>query len=100
MIALKNHLFALGGLTPQGYTHSVERYDLTTNEWEWAAPLSEPRYRHAACVTSRGKVNDQFCHFQFTFTVNFRFCYRVVSHANAKMESKTSMSIIPTLTSG
>ena len=57
MIALNNHLFALGGLTPQGFTHSVERYDLTTNEWEYAAPLSEPRYRHAACVTSRGKVN-------------------------------------------
>lgn len=58
MIALNNHLFALGGLTPQGFTHSVERYDLTTNEWEYAAPLSEPRYRHAACVTSRGKVSD------------------------------------------
>ena len=57
MIALNNHLFALGGLTPQGFTHSVERYDLTTNEWEYAAPLTEPRYRHAACVTSRGKVS-------------------------------------------
>ena len=57
MIALNNHLFALGGLTPQGFTQSVERYDLTTNEWEYAAPLSEPRYRHAACVTSRGKVS-------------------------------------------
>jgi len=56
MIALNNHLFALGGLTPQGFTQSVERYDLTTNEWEYAAPLSEPRYRHAACVTSRGKI--------------------------------------------
>ena len=66
MIALKNHLFALGGLTPQGFTHSVERYDLTTNEWEWAAPLSEPRYRHAACVTSRGKVNF-FCVIQGLF---------------------------------
>ena len=57
LLALNQHcLFAIGGLTPSGFTKTVERYDLITNEWEYASSLQEPRYRHAATVTTRGKV--------------------------------------------
>ena len=56
LLALNHHLFAMGGLTPTGFTKSVERFDMVTHEWEIAASLREPRYRHAACVTARGKI--------------------------------------------
>merc|ERR1719361_1073659 len=57
LLALHQHcLFAIGGLTPSGFTKTVERYDLITNEWEYASSLQEPRYRHAATVTTRGKI--------------------------------------------
>uniref|UniRef100_H2Z5U3 Uncharacterized protein n=1 Tax=Ciona savignyi TaxID=51511 RepID=H2Z5U3_CIOSA len=43
-------LFAVGGLTPNGYTASVERLDRRKKAWDMAAALPATRYRHAGCV--------------------------------------------------
>uniref|UniRef100_H2XR86 BTB domain-containing protein n=1 Tax=Ciona intestinalis TaxID=7719 RepID=H2XR86_CIOIN len=43
-------LYAVGGLTPNGYTSSVERLDRSRKTWELAAALPSTRYRHAGCV--------------------------------------------------
>lgn len=56
LVALGDFLFAIGGLTPGGYTKTLERFDMISEEWELAAPLQESRYRHAACVTNKGKI--------------------------------------------
>ena len=56
LVSLGNFLFAIGGLTPGGYTKTIERFDMVSEEWELAAPLKESKYRHAATVTSKGKV--------------------------------------------
>ena len=56
LVSLGNFLFAIGGLTPGGYTKTIERFDMVSEEWELAAPFKESKYRHAATVTSKGKV--------------------------------------------
>ena len=84
LVALGDFLFAIGGLTPGGYTKTLERFDMISEEWELAAPLQESRYRHAACVTNKGKVKLKILlkihptHFQIYFIVrtNVRLEYR------------------------
>lgn len=56
LVALGEYLFALGGLTPAGYTRSMERFEMMTEEWEFTAPLIDSLHRHAACITDKGKV--------------------------------------------
>ena len=56
LVALGEYLFALGGLTPAGYTRSMERFEMMTEEWEFTAPLIDSLHRHAACITDQGKV--------------------------------------------
>jgi len=56
LVALGEYLFALGGLTPAGYTRSMERFEMMTEEWEFTAPLIHSLHRHAACITEQGKI--------------------------------------------
>ena len=50
MILLDHHVWAFGGLTMNGVTDSIERFNLETKKWENFSKLSEPRAGHA--VTS------------------------------------------------
>jgi len=39
------YLYAVGGLTPGGYTATVERLDRRGKRWEMAAAIPDTRYR-------------------------------------------------------
>nr|CAB3259632.1 kelch-like protein 17 [Phallusia mammillata] len=47
---VSGYIYAVGGLTPNGYTASVERLDRRKKTWELAASLPDTRYGHAGCV--------------------------------------------------
>lgn len=50
MLALGTKLFAIAGQDENKVMHTVECYDIMTNEWEMKQPLSRHVYGHAGCV--------------------------------------------------
>ncbi|XP_048765786.1 kelch-like protein 26 [Ostrea edulis] len=52
MLALDSKLYAIAGQDENKVMHTVECYDITTNEWEMKQPLSRHVYGHAGCVCS------------------------------------------------
>ena len=44
------YAFISGGLASQSFLGSVERYDLTNDEWEEMPSLNVARIRHASCA--------------------------------------------------
>ena len=48
-----DYIYAVGGFTNQGTsTQLVERFNVQQNRWEMVAPLTTPRFAHAACLTT------------------------------------------------
>jgi len=41
----EGYLYAVGGLTPKGYTSSIERLNRKRKTWELTSPLPSTRYR-------------------------------------------------------
>ncbi|XP_039267392.2 kelch-like protein 26 isoform X2 [Styela clava] len=47
---LDGYIYAVGGLTPTGYSNKVERYNRSKMKWEYVAQLPRTYYRHGGCV--------------------------------------------------
>ena len=46
----KQFIYAIGGKNREGALSSVERYDLSTNSWEFVSSLPSAYYAHSGCV--------------------------------------------------
>lgn len=69
----KQFIYAIGGKNRDGALCSVERYDLTTNSWEFVRSLPSAYYAHSGCVMDNMVyVTGGYSYGQFTADL---YCY-------------------------
>merc|ERR1719369_322936 len=91
MLALEGGIHAFGGLYEKKL-NSVEKFNLSTGEWEIAGNLTEPRTSYAVALVPA----DQFCVDEITPTTSSSTTTTTTTTSNSTTATTTSSSTTST----